>query len=237
VKKTPCIRLACLLLCSATGFARPAQAEDVTEPLLQQVRQLALDRASADTPARARVEVVLGSLDPRLRLAPCQRIEPHLPSGARLWGKTRVGLRCTQGPVAWNVYLPITVKVFTTSLVAAGELPAGSTLASTDLREAEVDVAEASGAAIAQSALALGRVLARPLAAGQALRQTDLKSRQWFAAGETVSVVAVGPGYMVHGEGQALAPGIEGQAVRVRTESGRIVTGQPVAQRRVEVAL
>jgi flagella basal body P-ring formation protein FlgA len=83
----------------------------------------------------------------------------------------------------------------------------------------------------------VGRVLARLLAAGQALRQTDLKSRQWFAAGETVSLVAVGPGYSVSGEGQALTPGIEGQVVRVRTENGRVVTGQAVAEHRVEIPL
>ena len=44
-------------------------------------------------------------------------------------------------------------------------------------------------------------------------------------------------GWRIHGEGQALNPGIEGQSVRVRTESGRIVSGVAVAERQVEVAL
>jgi flagella basal body P-ring formation protein FlgA len=236
VKKTRLALLA-LFLALALGAARAAEPSSVDEPLAQQVRQLALDGARTATPPRARVDIVVGSLDPRLKLAPCQRIEPHLPSGAKLWGKTRIGLRCTQGPVAWNVYLPITVKVFAPSLVAATPLPAGTSLSEADLREAEVDLAEEPGAAVDRSALAIGRVLARPLAAGQALRQTDLKSRQWFAAGETVSVVAVGPGYSVSGEGQALTPGIEGQVVRVRTENGKVVTGQAVAEHRVEVPL
>jgi len=235
VKKSLFSFVALLPLLATTAQAQDAAAVDA--PLVQQVRQLALDGARTGMPPKARVEVVVGSLDPRLRLAPCQRIEPHLPSGARLWGKTRVGLRCTQGPVAWNVYLPVTVKVFTTSLVAAGDLAVNTTLTAADLREAEVDVAEAPGAAIGHSELAVGRVLARNLMAGQALRQTDLKSRQWFAAGETVNVVAVGTGYAVRGEGQALTPGIEGQVVRVRTDSGRVITGQAVGERRVEVSL
>ncbi len=235
VKKTR-PALTALLLALALGAARAAEPSAVDEPLAQQVRQLALDGARNAMP-RARVDIVVGSLDPRLRLAPCQRIEPHLPSGAKLWGKTRIGLRCTQGPVAWNVYLPITVKVFALSLVAAAPLPAGTALSEADLREAEVDLAEEPGPAIDRSALAVGRVLARPLAAGRPLRQTDLKSRQWFAAGETVSLVAVGPGYSVSGEGQALTPGIEGQVVRVRTENGRVVTGQAVAEHRVEIPL
>ena len=61
--------------------------------------------------------------------------------------------------------------------------------------------------------------------------------RQWFAAGDSVRLVATGDGWHISGEGQALAPGLEGQAVRVRTESGRVVNGMAVAERLVEVAL
>jgi flagella basal body P-ring formation protein FlgA len=75
------------------------------------------------------------------------------------------------------------------------------------------------------------------LTPGQSVRATDLRRRQWFAAGETVQISAIGPGFRVSSEGQALGPGLEGQAARVRTESGRIVVGQPVAERRIEIDL
>jgi flagella basal body P-ring formation protein FlgA len=52
-----------------------------------------------------------------------------------------------------------------------------------------------------------------------------------------VRIVAAGRGWRIHGEGQALAPGLEGQPVRVRTDSGRIVSGVAVGEREVEVAL
>jgi flagella basal body P-ring formation protein FlgA len=72
---------------------------------------------------------------------------------------------------------------------------------------------------------------------GQSLRVSHLKARQWFAAGETVTVLAQGEGFSVAGEAQALNPGVEGQQVRVRTESGRVLTGLPVGERRVELGL
>ena len=59
----------------------------------------------------ARIEIEPGQLDPRLKLTPCRRIEPYLPTGSTAWGRTRVGLRCLQGPTRWNVYLPVTVRV------------------------------------------------------------------------------------------------------------------------------
>ena len=220
------------LLGAAPAGADGAAAIDAG--LLEDVRALALGKAAE---GGARVEVAVGQLDPRLRLAPCQSIEPYLPPGVRLWGKARIGLRCKSGPTPWNVYLPVTVKVFGRALVVPAGAAAGAVLSESDLAEAEVDLAEEHTAPLVDPRLAVGRTLAQNLKPGQTLRQTHLKSRQWFLAGETVRVIASGAGFALESEGQALSNGIEGQPARVRTESGRVLTGQPVGERRVEVAL
>lgn len=237
--------------------AEPASGDAIDAALVDQVRELALHATQLITGAAAsadgssghagqpvgtpgvpmRFDVVVGTLDPRLKLAPCQRIEPYLPPGTRLWGKARIGLRCTQGVRAWNVYLPITVRVYGQALVAAQPLPAGAIVQASDLQFAEIDIAEERGSVVTVAASAVGRVLARPLAAGQGVRQTDLKPRQWFAAGDIVKVRATGNGFSVAGSGQALTPGLEGQTARVRTEGGQIVTGMPIATRQLEVSL
>lgn len=229
--------LACAGLGAGAASLPPAAEEGAPPPsaegLTEQVRQFALQAGGAPG---LRLEVEVGALDSRLRLAPCERVEPYLPTGTRLWGRTRIGLRCAQGGTPWNVYLPLTVKVYGRGLTVAAALPAGAVLTAADLQPAEIDLA-AGAAPLLASELAVGRTLARPVAAGQALRQSDLRARQWFAAGDTVQITAVGPGFRVSGEGQALGPGLEGQPARVRTESGRVVVGQPVAERRVELSL
>ena len=219
-------------------FGCAAQAaETLDSGLEQQVRQLALDGTRHAPAGVTRVDVQVGQLDPRLRLAPCQRVEPYLPAGTRLWGHARIGLRCVQGTSAWNVFLPITIKVYARALVTSGPLSAGSVIAATDLAQAEVDLAEDNSPAVADADLAVGRTLSRSLNAGASLRQSHLKPRQWFAAGDLIKVTAAGDGFSVAGEGQALTPGVEGQAARVRTESGRVLTGMPVGDRRMEMAL
>ena len=246
--------LAWLVACSVMPAAL-AQDAVLGSGLEAQVRQLALDgmhapaeaatgihadptaRLPADAPAAPRFEISIGQLDARLRLAPCEHVEPYLPEGVRLWGKARIGLRCTQGASKWNVYLPITVKAFGPALVAAGAAAAGSVLTAGDLALAEVDLAEDTSLAVSNNLLAVGRVLARPLKAGQSLRQSHLKLRQWFVAGDTVNVTAQGAGFSVAGDAQALTNGIEGQPARVRTESGRVLTGLPVGERRMELSL
>lgn len=228
-------RLLPLLLTACAAAAAqapdPAQAPGIGDTL----QRWSLDQAGL--PAGARVEVELGQLDPRLKLAPCGRIEPYLPAGTRPWGRSRVGLRCTDGITRWNVFLPVTVRVFAPAPVLRDALPAGAAVTPDLFTEAEVDWAERPAPPLLDTGALAGRTLVRPLAAGQPLRDADLARRVWFGAGEVVKVTAVGAGFQVSTEGQALGRGLDGQVVRVRTEGGRIVTGTAVGDRRVEIPL
>jgi flagella basal body P-ring formation protein FlgA len=221
---------------SPSALSLPAAQDDVPPDLAQQVRAL-LDRSLPLPAEEARLEVQVGRLDPRLRLAPCRRIEPYLPTGTALWGRTRIGLRCVEGEKLWNVSLPVVVRVFAPALVVHSALPAGTTLEARHLQRAETDLAAHASAALTDPAQVIGRVLVRPLPAGGPLRQADLRQRQWFAVGDSVQVVARGAGFVVMGEGQALSAGVEGQLAKVRTEGGRVLSAMPVGERRVEVSL
>lgn len=217
-----------------------AQAQEMgglAPELMLRVQQLAQNGARAGMPAQARVDVEVGKLDSRLRLAPCLQVQPYLPAGLQMWGQTRIGLRCVDGRARWNVSLPVKVRVFARAVVASDPLPAGAILTQEQLSVAEIDIAAEPGAVFTDATSLNGRALARPLAAGEAVRSSSLKLRQVFAAGDTVTVLASGPGYAVAGEGQALAAGLEGQNVKVRFENGRVVTGRAIGERRVEVLL
>lgn len=184
-----------------------------------------------------RIEARAGQPDPRLQLAPCQAVDVYLPAGHKAWGSTRVGVRCLKGSVRWNVSLPVQVQVWAPAWRTRSTLPAGTLLAADHLERASVDWAAADTPPFADDQALLGRSLLRGLPAGHTLREVDLKRRQWFAVGDIVQVVATGPSYRVSADATALTPGIEGQAARARTESGRVVSGIATAQRRLEVPL
>lgn len=223
----------------ATGIdAADDDADDAARgPSSYQVPIENLARAAVGgLPAGARVEVEVGRINPRLKLAPCARITPHLAAGTRLWGRVSVGLRCSEG-ARWNVFVPVTVRVFALAWTAAEPLPAGAVLTAARLRRREVDLAAEPSPAVVSEAVALGRTLARALQAGDALREADLRPRQWFAAGDTVRLHSSGSGFAISGQGQALGAGIDGQLIKVRTESGRIVQGRATAAGQVELLL
>lgn len=225
------------LLVALVSAAPTLHAQDTAAAEALQAQAEALALSSTRQTDGLRVEIEVGQPDPRLKLAACAQTEPYLPTGFKPWGKTRIGLRCLQGPVRWNITLPLTVRVYGQALVTTAALPAGTVLNEADIETAEVDLAADPAAALTDAGLVVGRALARHLAPGETLRQPHVKPRQWFAAGSMVRLVAVGAGFEVHAEGQALSPGLEGRTVRVRTEAGRIVTGLAVGDRRVEVNL
>lgn len=234
--RTALAALACVLT------AGVAQAQAVADPAadLPALTQRWLDDAiTRNQPAGLplRMEVSIGALDSRLRLAPCARVEPYLPAGSRLWGRTRLGLRCTQGGGRWNVFLPVTVKAFGPAWVLRDNVVAGSVLTAADAVQTEADWAAEPSPVIAEAGAWVGQVASRSLMAGQPLRQSMVKAAQAFAAGTPVRVVAQGPGFEISSDAEAVTPGVVGQPVRVRMENGRIANGIVLDLRTVRLPL
>lgn len=218
----------------------PSDGAEVTPEFIASTQHWlddAVSKAQSANPAPLRMEVGIGALDARLRLAPCSHVEPYIPVGSRLWGRTRLGLRCTQGGGRWNVFLPVTVKAFGPAWVLRDNVVAGSVLTAADAVQAEADWAAEPSPVVVEAAQWVGQVASRSLVAGQPLRQSMVKAAQAFAAGTPVRVVAQGPGFEISSDAEAITPGVVGQPVRVRMENGRIANGIVVDLRTVRLPM
>ncbi|KQP13756.1 flagellar basal body P-ring formation chaperone FlgA [Pseudorhodoferax sp. Leaf267] len=201
----------------------------------QQWAEQALAQLPQDAKGPLRMEVAVGALDSRLRLAPCTQVEPYMPPNTRLWGRTRLGLRCVDGVARWSVFLPVTVKAFGPAWVLRGQVAQGAVLTADDAEQAEVDWAEDRSPVLADPALWVGQITTRSYMPGQAIRQSMVKPPVAFQAGTQVRVVAQGQGFAVSSDAQALSAGVIGQVARVRMESGRILTGMVLDARTVQL--
>ena len=185
-----------------------------------------------------RPEVVIGQLDPRLQLAPCARVEAYLPRNTQLWGRTRVGLKCLEGPVAWNVFLPITVKAWGPAWVIRQTVPTHAVLTAADAElVAEVDWADARSPIVALQEDWVGMQAAFTLLPGQAVRQNAVRAPQVFAVGTQVRVTANGVGFEMSATAQALSAGYVGQQARVKLSNGKMISGQVGSDGSVQVNL
>lgn len=226
----------CWMLFEALPARAQAQEPDYAAIALQWAKQAAVQQ-QPDPNKALRMEVSVGSLDSRLRLAPCGNVEAYLPPGARLWGHSRVGLRCMDGMSKWNVSVPVTVKAFGAAWVIRGQVMAGNPVTQNDVVSSEVDWAEDTNPVLADSSLWLGQTATRNLSTGQVLRQGLVRPTQVFQAGAQVRVVAEGPGFAVSSDAQALGAGVVGQQTRVRMDNGRITTGTVLDARTVKIEI
>lgn len=232
-----CVLLLGLGLTGAWAQPTPAAPDTRDSVVASAQRWLDMTLAQQSQPLPLRTEVVIGRLDPRLKLAPCQRIEPYLPPGTRLWGVARIGLRCVQGVSRWNVFLPITVKAFGPAWVIRGQVAPGAVLQAADALQVEVDWAERASPIVVDPMDWVGKTATRMLATGQALRQDMVRGTQVFQAGTQVRVLASGTGFEIAGRGQAISAGVVGQSARVRMDNGQVLQGQVTDDRTVRVLL
>ncbi|BAX59039.1 flagellar basal body P-ring formation chaperone FlgA [Burkholderia stabilis] len=210
--------------------ANPAQAAPAVQPATppgqqdpDSIRRAALaflQQQIAGLPGKTTATVTTAF--PR-GLAACTTLEPFLPTGARLWGRTTVGVRCA-GERPWTVYLQAKVAVQATYYVAARQIAPGEPLGAADLIARDGDLTVLPLAVITDPAQAIGSTALARISAGLPLRQDMLKSAASVSAGQTVRVIAAGPGFTISAEGSVLANAAPGQPVRVRMAAGQIVT-------------
>jgi flagella basal body P-ring formation protein FlgA len=181
------------------------------------------------------VTVKVGAIDPRMSLAACPAPEGFLQPGARAWGKTTVGVRCS-APTAWTVYIQAQVSVQADYVAAAVPLAQGQPVELSQLVLMKGDIAAMPNGIITDTAQAVGRTPTVSLAAGTPLRLDTLKSKPVVQQGQSVRLVSNGNGFSVSSEAKAIGTAGEGQVVQVRTPSGSVVSGTARAGGLVEVA-
>ena len=203
-------------------------------PALRGVVEQYLQTQSAGLPGTVSVKV--GPVDQRLSLAACPAPEAFQQPGARPWGKTTVGVRCT-APTAWTIYIQAQVSVMAEYVVAAVPLAQGQPLEPGQLAMMKGDIAAMPNGIITDMGQAIGRTPLVSFPAGTALRVDTLRSRPVVQQNQAVQLVSRGAGFSVSSEGKAINNAGEGQVVQVRTKSGIVVSGTARSGGTVEVVL
>lgn len=202
----------------------PGMAQARQEPLaVEQTVRAFLQQATAGLPGRVQIEI--DPFDPYNQLPSCRRLEAFVPENVRLWGRVAVGVRCTE-PTAWTAYLTARVAVFGAYYQSARPLRAGQILSPDDLRREEGELTALPEDVVLDASRVVGARLRGSMAAGQPLRQSQLVLPDVVSPGMEVAVRVAGPGFVVENRGKALNRAAPGETVRVRLESGRVVSGQ-----------
>ncbi|EIF29210.1 flagella basal body P-ring formation protein FlgA [Burkholderia sp. Ch1-1] len=180
-----------------------------------------LQQQSAGLPGK--VDITVAAAFPR-GLSACTTLEPFMPSGARLWGRMTVGVRCA-GERPWTIYLQARISLRATYYLAARAMAPGEVLTAADLVARDGDLTGLPQAIVTDPSQAVGSVTLTRVAGGMPLRRDMLKSASAVSIGQTVRVVAAGEGFAISAEGSAMNNASPGQQVRVKTANGQIISG------------
>lgn len=180
------------------------------------------------------VVITVEPVDSRSQLGACAAVVPSLPPGGRLWGRSAVVVRCL-GPSTWEFYQPVRIQVFAQHLRSTRKLAAGQQVAAGDLALTRGDLTALPETILTDPSQAIGLRLRMGLTAGLPVLKEHLVIPPAIRQGQSVRIVASGPGFSVSSEGTALVNAAEGSQVVVRTTSGQTVRGIARANGVVEV--
>lgn len=189
---------------------------------------------SQTTDLPGKVEVSIGTIDTRLQLPQCEKLEAFNITGGKLWGNSTVGIRC-EHPSAWSIYVPVNVKVTGEVVISSKPLSRGTTIGPDDLTKQNADLTQLPSSVITQPEQAIGKTVTSNVPAGNILRIDMLRAAIAVRQGQTVRVITKGPGFTVRSEGKAQSNASVDQMVSVRTSSGQIISGIVTPEGTVEV--
>ena len=216
--------------------AEPPTPEAVALATIDDALRAPLARRGATAITRVAVA------DARRSLAPCLKSVGFLPPGARLVGKTMVGVRCTDG-ATWQTFVAVDVRIDGPVWTTTRPLRPGDMIGSADLVAGNAALAAADFDANPRGQAALdgrgpapvGSTMQRATANGRALVQMDVRQAGRVDPGETVLVVYSGAGFAVSSEGRAVGAADPGAPLLVRLAGGSVVTGTLRDDRKVEI--
>jgi flagella basal body P-ring formation protein FlgA len=210
-----------LLLAVLLLLALPAQAgaqqshADIIEAITAFVRAQTHDLSG-------KIAFKVDEIDSHTVRPSCPALEVFLPSGSQLFGNSMVGVRCP-GNKGWTLFVPVHVTVSVDMLITNKPLTQGHVLQAEDLSSQNGELAQIG--ILTDPSQAIGKVLKNGIGAGQVLKHDMLRAPYAVTQGQTVQLQVEGAGFSVRSEGQALNDAAEGQAVKVKTSSGQMVSG------------
>ncbi len=168
--------------------------------------------------------------------AVCREPGMTFPSGEHLQARSPVSVRCAANSPTepgWTGIVPVEVTLETDYCVLRRSMSRDAVLGEDDLEERHGKVTYLD--VVTHKMDGLGKALRQPVAAGQVLRLPWLREVYRVRQGQPVQVDVQGDGFRISTDGVVMEDAPVGGVVRVRTATGKFLTGKVLANGVVQV--
>lgn len=206
---------------------------------LEDIRQVAHDfLAKRLNSAGEEIQIVIGQLDPRLRLHPCKLpLEAYGQDYETRHGISTVRVRCNDIK-PWSLYVPVSVKNFKHVIVLRHGVTRNTLLTENDITLEKLNINRLSSGYFDDIEQIRGQVLTQNLSKGAVLTKHHLKRPMAINRGQTVTLIAKNAAIEVRAEGKAMSKGAIGERIKVKNmKTQRIVEGVIINKHLINVNL
>ncbi|WJV60953.1 flagellar basal body P-ring formation chaperone FlgA [Pectobacteriaceae bacterium CE70] len=177
-------------------------------------------------------EVKVNVKTPLESVPSCENPQFSLPSRRKVWGNISIKVTCGTQKHFIQAYVQVTAPyvVAAKPIVPRHEIKAGDVT----LQRGRLD--SLLGMPLSDPSLAIGSISIRMIGAGQPISSRMLRKVWSVKMGEIVKVVALGSGFSITSIGKVIDNAAINDNVRVRMDSGQIVSGIVRDKGLVEIA-
>lgn len=225
-----------LQFCTAGVFASDTQDIERLRSHVLEATEEHYRQAFGEEMFNSNVQIHVGQLDRRLRLAKCDNnltFKIHEPA-IRSHNIT-VKTSCTSKH-RWTVYVPATIDIFANVVTTNTSLQRGDILQRSHLAYKRTNIATLGHSPIEDKNRAVGMQLKRPVKSGEIIRFSGLEKPNIVSKGQSVVLSSQSSALSIETAGIALVSGHLGQNIKVKnTSSNRVVHATVVAPGKVTV--
>lgn len=172
------------------------------------------------------VQVIVGRLDPRLRLHQCTlplaAYDQHYETRQ---GLSTVNIRCNDSK-PWTLYVPVSIKIFKMVATLKHAVIRNTVLTDDDIILRKMNINRLSSGYFDNIAQLKGKILTQNLAKGAVLTKNHTKAPTAIKRGQSVTLIAKNSVIEVRMRGTAMSRGAIGERIKVKNlNSKRIIEG------------
>lgn len=172
------------------------------------------------------IQVVVGQLDPRLRLHQCTiPLEAYNQNYETRQGLSTIGIRCNDSK-PWALYVPVSVKNFKMVATLKHAVIRNTVLSDEDITLQKMNINRLTSGYFDDLSQITGKILTQNLTKGAVLTPHHIKTPMAVNRGQSVTLIAKNPVIEVRMKGVAMSKGAIGDRIKVKnTKSKRIIEG------------
>lgn len=179
-------------------------------------------------------QVKIAVQDRAADLGDCPTPQPFLPRPGVPQGRVTVGVHCGNDSSRTR-YVQATVSAVVRHLVASQPIEPGQRIDARTLDWQQTDISRLRRGYLDDPAQVDGMVATRRIPPGTTLTESMVRKPWMVKRGDTVVLTAVGQGFRVSRNVEALDNGGLGSTIRLKTENNQILQGRVTGQDRLRV--